>query len=154
MPIDTKCPGCGRLLRVGDEDAGRQARCPACSTIYVVPRSPAPVEPSAELTGNPFADRPGRVGPEVSAMSRQPAVSPTRHASPHRGGLILALGILGWLVGCPVFSVAAWMLGSSDLREMRYGRMDSSGMGITPLSSILCRRESPLHVMSTCDGSR
>ena len=65
------------------------------------------------------------------------AVSSASYAIPHRGGLILVLGILGWVVGCPIFSVAAWMMGSSDLREMRYGRMDPAGKGITQAGSIL-----------------
>jgi len=56
---------------------------------------------------------------------------------PHRGALILILGILGWVFTCPIFSVMAWMMGSSDLREMRAGRMDSSGMGLTQAGHIL-----------------
>jgi len=67
----------------------------------------------------------------------QLAASPARHAIPHRGGLILVLGVLGWVVGCPVFSVAAWMMGSSDIREMRCGRMDPAGQGITQAGYIL-----------------
>jgi hypothetical protein len=56
---------------------------------------------------------------------------------PHRGGLILVLGILGWVFTCPVLAVAAWVMGVSDLREMRYGRMDPSGMGLTQAGQIL-----------------
>lgn len=37
MPIETVCSGCGQRLRVGDEYAGRKARCPQCGTIYEVP---------------------------------------------------------------------------------------------------------------------
>ena len=37
MPIEALCPGCGRKLRVADEHAGRQARCPMCQAIYTVP---------------------------------------------------------------------------------------------------------------------
>jgi hypothetical protein len=40
------------------------------------------------------------------------------------------LGIVGWFT-CPLFSVMAWVMGSSDLREMRYGRMDPGGIGLT-----------------------
>lgn len=43
MSIETRCPGCGRTLEVGDEHAGKQARCPICNEIYVVPADePAP----------------------------------------------------------------------------------------------------------------
>jgi hypothetical protein len=52
------------------------------------------------------------------------------YIAPHRGGLILVLGLLSW-VGCPVVSFAAWIMGSHDLREMRAGRMDRSGEAAT-----------------------
>ena len=37
MAIETTCGGCGKLLSVGDEHAGRRARCPACGQIYTIP---------------------------------------------------------------------------------------------------------------------
>ena len=49
---------------------------------------------------------------------------------PHRGTMILIFGILG-LVVCFPFGIAAWVMGSNDLREMRAGRMDPSGEGVT-----------------------
>jgi hypothetical protein len=52
------------------------------------------------------------------------------YTAPHRGGLILVLGLLSW-VGCPLVSFAAWIMGSHDLREMRAGRMDRSGEAAT-----------------------
>jgi hypothetical protein len=60
-----------------------------------------------------------------------------RVLNPHRGGLILALGILGWALGCPVFGVMAWIMGSNDLREMQRGAMDTSGMGMTQAGQII-----------------
>ncbi len=36
MPIDSTCSGCGKMLRVADDFAGRKARCPICGVIYVV----------------------------------------------------------------------------------------------------------------------
>jgi hypothetical protein len=204
MPIETKCPGCARLLRVADEHAGRQARCPECNTIYIVPSAtdPAQVPPSPETGGwylktperqvygpvsRPELDRwlaEGRITAECELRAGEaaawqtadryypilrpapaaapapaarpgtataeplgPAFSGTGGASreyaaghagiPHRGGLILAFGIVGWVFTCPLFAVMAWVMGSSDLREMRYGRMDPSGMGLTQAGSIL-----------------
>lgn len=55
----------------------------------------------------------------------------------HRAPLVLIMGILGFFVGCPVFSVIAWVLGSRDLREMRAGRMDRSGESVTLVGMIL-----------------
>jgi hypothetical protein len=49
MPIETRCNGCGKLLRVADEHAGKQARCPGCGNVYAVPNlqaaapNPAPI---------------------------------------------------------------------------------------------------------------
>jgi hypothetical protein len=37
MPIESRCHGCGKLLRVADEHAGKQARCPGCGYVYHVP---------------------------------------------------------------------------------------------------------------------
>lgn len=55
---------------------------------------------------------------------------------PHRGALILTLGILGLLV-CAPFGIAAWIMGANDLRDMKAGRMDSSGRGMTQAGYIL-----------------
>jgi hypothetical protein len=40
-------------------------------------------------------------------------------------------------VGCPIFGLFAWTMGSADLREMRLGRMDPSGMGLTQAGQII-----------------
>jgi hypothetical protein len=56
---------------------------------------------------------------------------------PHRGGLILVLGLLGFVVGCPIFSLMAWVMGSGDLREIQSGRMDPSGESLTRAGQIL-----------------
>jgi len=44
MAIETTCGGCGKQLSVGDEHAGRRARCPACGQIYTIP-SPSVAPP-------------------------------------------------------------------------------------------------------------
>lgn len=49
---------------------------------------------------------------------------------PHRGPVILVLGIVG-LVFCPFFGVAAWAMGNRDLEEMATGQMDPSGADLT-----------------------
>lgn len=49
---------------------------------------------------------------------------------PHRGTLILVLGILG-LVCCGPFGLAAWIMGSGDLKQMDAGTMDSEGRSST-----------------------
>ena len=56
--------------------------------------------------------------------------------APHRGGLVLALGILG-LVLCMFCGIAAWVMGNTDLREMAAGRMDPEGRGLTEAGRIM-----------------
>lgn len=53
MPIHTVCTGCGQSLTVGDEHAGKRARCPSCGQIYTVPLSSttaAPTMPAGQPT--------------------------------------------------------------------------------------------------------
>ena len=54
---------------------------------------------------------------------------------PHRGTLILVLGILG-LVICGPLGIAAWIMGSGDLKAMDAGTMDPSGRGNTNAGKI------------------
>jgi hypothetical protein len=54
---------------------------------------------------------------------------------PHRGTLILILGILG-LVVCGPLGIAAWVMGSSDLKEIDAGTMDPAGRGTTNAGKI------------------
>ena len=49
---------------------------------------------------------------------------------PHRGTLILVLGILG-LVICGPLGIAAWVMGNGDLKEMDAGALDPSGRSMT-----------------------
>ena len=55
---------------------------------------------------------------------------------PHRGAVILAFGILGFLV-CALLGVAAWVMADNDLREMERGYMDPSGYDLTRTGRIL-----------------
>src|SRR5262249_24110269 len=84
--------------------------------------TPTPAMPAADISGA-AALAPGLLGPTFVA--------------PHRGGLILALGLLGFVVNCPTFSLMAWTMGSRDLAEMRCGRMDRRGEGLTQAGQIL-----------------
>jgi hypothetical protein len=49
---------------------------------------------------------------------------------PHRGTLVLVFGILGLLL-CAPLGIAAWVMGNSDLRQMKAGLMDPTGEGTT-----------------------
>jgi hypothetical protein len=60
-----------------------------------------------------------------------------RDTEPHRGGTVLAMGIIslaGILViwGVPIiFGIIGWVMGSTDLRKMRNNQMDPEGEGMT-----------------------
>lgn len=194
MTLEIQCAGCGRVLRVPTEHAGKQARCPACGEISKIapslaingqgtsgeaaatPPSWSMRTPEGQVYG-PIArgelDRwfaEGRITSEcelcagaalpwvgaeqiypqlrpVAWTPPSPYLAPTPVAAalagpplyqmPHRGGMILILGILGFVMSCPIFSLMAWVMGSADLRAMRAGRMDSSGQGMTQAGFIL-----------------
>ena len=235
--IETQCSGCGRVLRVPTAHSGKQARCPVCGNISIIPggavvgnrattagtleppeedearrasprgwsmRTPegqiygpiprreldqwvadgrvtaecelqeGPLDPTADGDGSGdvaeeanagssaqwlAADRiypqlrpvtwtgvthsagnssiPGTIRPSQYSPAIGSAGMRAAYVAPHRGGMILILGILGLVVGCPIFSLMAWVMGSGDLREMRAGRMDRSGEGVTQVGHIL-----------------
>lgn len=57
---------------------------------------------------------------------------------PHRGTLILVLGILGLILGCgPILGIPAWIMGRGDLKDMDAGQMDPGGRDITKIGMIL-----------------
>lgn len=55
---------------------------------------------------------------------------------PHRGRLILVLGILGF-VCLGLTGGLAWYWGNEDLRKMNVGIMDASGIDLTEYGRIL-----------------
>lgn len=87
---------------------------------------------SAGHSANPFSDQAvyGNAGPYAS-----PGM-PTSYVEPHRGGLILAFALIGWMF-CILFGVAAWVMAAGDLKKMRAGQMDNSGYGLTQAGMII-----------------
>ena len=69
--------------------------------------------------------------PPAAAESQAPVQS----VAPHRGVLILVLGIIG-IVCCFICGIIAWVMGNNDLREIDAGRMDPSGRGLTQAGKI------------------
>jgi hypothetical protein len=82
----------------------------------------------------PVLSQPGWVAP---AGERAVRGTQYRYIAPHRGGLVLSLGVVSWIVSCPLFGLLAWIMGSADLREMRAGRMDPTGRASTQAGQIL-----------------
>ena len=73
----------------------------------------------------------------ASAPQRERRAYPGRRdAEPHRGGFVMALGIVGILTfSCApvglIFGILAWVFGRSDLNRMKRGEMDPAGEGMT-----------------------
>jgi len=59
-----------------------------------------------------------------------------RRLKPHRGLMVLLLGIFG-LKTCGILGIVAFFLARSDLAEMDAGRMDPSGRGMTQVGYAL-----------------
>ena len=55
---------------------------------------------------------------------------------PHRGTLVLVMGILGFLV-CFICGIFAWVWGNEDVRKMKAGEMDPEGRGLTDAGRVM-----------------
>lgn len=75
------------------------------------------------------------------------------HYMPHRGGMILAFGLIG-LIGLSVFpiglifAIIAWIMGNGDMEEIRSGRMDPEGEGMTQAGRIMGIISTIIHIVS------
>ena len=73
MPIDFRCPSCGKLLRVGDQAAGRRAQCPQCNNIATIPPSSVGPAAAADAASPPAAAPPGGTAP-ISSLRQLPKI--------------------------------------------------------------------------------
>lgn len=69
-----------------------------------------------------------------------------RYPRPDQGVLILILGLLGFAC-CPIFGVAAWILGYTALNDIQAGRMDPSGRGLVQAGYYIGIASVILHVL-------
>jgi uncharacterized RDD family membrane protein YckC len=89
--MDLNCSGCGKRLRVPDESAGKQARCPACGEISTVPWTALEPEPISRVSDNPFADLPTPSAPVSDNPYQSPSAAPTPlHRPLHASHAMLA----------------------------------------------------------------
>jgi hypothetical protein len=90
MPIEFRCPACQQQLRVPDESAGKNAKCPKCGTIAAIPSAnlaagapppPSLPPPLVSPPASPFGDaeQPGR-NPFAEKSPPPPSLNP--YASP------------------------------------------------------------------------
>jgi hypothetical protein len=139
------CPSCQRRLQVPDSLIGQDVQCPTCGATFVAAvgsRAAAPVErlpeekPALELAQEEPRDRPRRRRPDDDYGDYDDDDDyyrrrRRRDLAPHRGAVILTLGILSLVICGIILGPIAWAMGSTDLSEIRAGRMDPDGEGIT-----------------------
>jgi predicted Zn finger-like uncharacterized protein len=159
MPSVIACPSCQKQLKVPDEYIGRNVKCPGCKETFMAQAEaksapPPPPPPAQEEILEKPRKKPAPPPEEEEeaprpAKRRQAAVvdddeeeeRPSRRSrrgafEPHRGVLILLLGI-GALVFIPLLGPVAWILGNIDLKAMDAGRMDPEGRQMTQIGKIL-----------------
>jgi hypothetical protein len=153
MTDTVNCPSCDRPLRVPGELLGHQVKCPACGTAFLADLGgPAPPPRRAERPPEPRSERVrGREDDEDRFPPRRrtrydeededydegrPRRS-RRYLQPHRGGMILTMGILSLFIMHIILGPLAWVMGNNDLREMRAGRMDPEGESQTSTGRLL-----------------
>src|ERR1051325_9108314 len=148
------CPGCRRTLQVPEQYLGQTVQCPECRHMFTAASSAVSANPppATSVPGekpkprrdddDDFDDLPRRRrryedddDDDLDLRRRRRALE--RDYAPHRGGVILALGLFSLvggmsLMGLPlVLGPVAWALGAYDLHEIREGRMDPAGESMT-----------------------
>jgi hypothetical protein len=111
---------------------GDQEWCWASEVFPEIGSQPSEEPPFAVETRR--SDHPPVISP--GTVNVVPDSARPRRLHPHRGTLVLVLGILS-LVACGLLGLPAWIMGSADLKAMRAGRMDRSGETHTQIGMIL-----------------
>ena len=138
------CPSCHRKLQVPESLLGQDVQCPTCGATFVgaaagQPSGPEPPSVRPAPAYPPPAGRPAREHYEDDRADHDEfryRSRPRRDVLPHRGSTVLALGILSLVVCAPVLGPIAWSMGHTDLNEIRAGRMDPDGEGLTNAGKI------------------
>ena len=167
MAIEFRCGQCGRMLRTGDDTAGKQAQCPECGALT---RVPGPVQPPASslpslapLEATTSLPRSGAPGSPFAPNSPTPGMQDSQnpYESPSgfdtkvevlyggqsgRDGMAIASLVLG-LVGFPMIcccsvlslpvGVTAAVLGAVSLQS-KHRQMAIAGMALGALQVTIC----------------
>jgi hypothetical protein len=124
------CP-CGRQLQARDEDAGRQAKCPLCDAVSVIPDGSPPTAPDAVQ-----ADRPAR--PRRDERDERP-----RRREGDRDHDLRPAGSSGKAIAALIFGLSAVFLIVTALPGILFavlalrdigrseGRLRGTGMAVT-----------------------
>jgi hypothetical protein len=139
---------------VPEELHGKLVKCPTCGKTFTAkaasaaPPAQLPVEelPPWEQGGQPYPiPSGGRQGGGAAFEeeddgyevvddrdeSRRRRRRRGRYLAPHRGNMILTLGVISLFIMHIPLGPIAWIMGNSDLAEIRAGRMDPEGESST-----------------------
>lgn len=143
MPINIHCPHCRKLLKLEDAHIGQSLRCPACQETFIATAPEEHIQ-SAERSGGlpqhpvqPAGLRHEETDFEQGEYRRPLEYEDDFRGRPHRGGLILTLGILSVVFGicCPlicwILGITTLVLSNDDLKAMAQHTMDRSGLSNT-----------------------
>jgi hypothetical protein len=130
------CPGCGRRLQLPEEVIGEDVQCPACGQTFTA-QNPAPPPPVRAPSLEPYRPPPERAELPRPRESGDRGERLRRPLTPHRGGALLTVGILGLVLCPPILGPMAWVMANSDLAQMQAGRMDARGEGMTRAGQVL-----------------
>lgn len=163
MSTFVDCPSCGRQMHVSDDLVGSRLRCPACDSTFepnatgngeerpkpgtpwsmtpnAPPEAPPPLPPASSIGGDETHEDDGD---EDERPWERPyrEESVRRDCEPHRGTVILILGICSLVLPIPlvglILGVLAIVMGRTDLKKMEDGAMDPQGKGST-LAGWIC----------------
>jgi len=151
------CSKCQRSLQIPEAYLGQMVQCPDCKHMFIatvgsVSTERIPAAPSRDPSPGRSPKSSGYDGEEEDDRPRRRRdrfgddmdddfddIRDSRrirsHLQPHRGGLIMSLGLVsligGWLFCLPILvGPVAWILAQMDLRAIRDGRMDPTGEGM------------------------
>jgi hypothetical protein len=138
------CPKCERKLQVPETLMGQDVQCPTCAATFLAqlggstaPPSSA-AAPSAPSSASRELDRPRRRAEyddddfDDDYRERRPMRRRRRHDyEPHRGSLIMTLGIISLFFAHIILGPIAWIMANHDLEAMRTGKMDPEGESST-----------------------
>jgi hypothetical protein len=156
MPVEVVCPTCGVKLGIPDDFVGKKVRCASCSAVFEA-KVDAPRPMGGQNLPAPPLQEPPRRTRDWGDDERDPDADEynedrdedwetrriRRDLAPHRGGLILGLGIGSVIAGglgivcclLPPISIplgaVSWIMGQGDLRRIDAGAMDPDGRGST-----------------------
>ncbi|HXG09449.1 MAG TPA: hypothetical protein VNK04_06640 [Gemmataceae bacterium] len=141
MPAILTCPQCRHPLRVADDLLGKKVKCPLCGSTFLgaspgaAGQGSAARMPSAgESIFEPVEDE---EPPSKEVRDRPERPRRRYRGKPHRGTLILILGLAALTPLAFVCGPMAWAMGNADLQEMNLGRMDREGEMMTKIGRVL-----------------